>query len=65
MIKRLSPCADHARTSAGMGQEWLQKLITKFPIQECNCHWCLQPLFKKNRQALAQENEITQRLACL
>ncbi|KAI9383658.1 hypothetical protein POPTR_013G110651v4 [Populus trichocarpa] len=21
---------DHARTSAGMGQKWLQKLITKF-----------------------------------
>ena len=30
MIKRLFPCADHARTSADMGQEWLQKLITKF-----------------------------------
>ncbi|KAJ6884667.1 hypothetical protein NC652_031617 [Populus alba x Populus x berolinensis] len=43
----------------------------RFPISmreynvECNCHWCLQPLFKKNLQALAQENEITQKLACL
>ncbi|KAJ6877894.1 hypothetical protein NC651_030591 [Populus alba x Populus x berolinensis] len=59
-----------------LGQEWLQKLITKVLlafyllffnvcIQECNCHWCLQPLFKKNLQALAQENEITQKPACL